>query len=180
MIPLPNPARRPLLIVRGERVSATRVDTQGVRSRGRRLLRVAVVALGAVLTALLVAAMVWPPIDDVTTGMTAEYPDLAPQVLRYGPALVFERACRVVEELPRWRLEGRDASSRRIEAQAGALLPGLVQDVSIRVDPYGSGSLVTVRSRSRGGRGDFGQNARNIRQFQRALEEELQLARAVR
>ena len=58
-------------------------------------------------------------------------------------------------------------------------VPGNGALITIRIEAYGSGSLVHVLSRSFGGRGDFGQNARNIRQFQAALEEQLSLARPV-
>ena len=56
-------------------------------------------------------------------------------------------------------------------------LLGFEDDVTVTVEAHGAGSLVNMRSRSRVGRGDFGQNARNIRELQSALESRLELAR---
>lgn len=125
----------------------------------------------------LVASMIWPVINDVSTGETPEYPDVQPQVLRYSPDLVVERSVEAVEGLERWTLGAVDRGERRVEAVASTALFGFDDDVTITVREHGSGSLVHVRSRSRVGRGDFGQNARNIRAFQAALEERLSLAR---
>ena len=148
--------------------------------RSKKLLVGVIVFVGALITAALLAAMVWPPINDVTTGETPEYPDIQPQVLRYSPELVLERAGEAIEALSRWQEISRAVSAGLIEAEATTTLFGFTDDVTIRIEPYGAGSLVNVHSRSRVGGYDFGQNARNIRRFQAALEEHLQLARQVR
>ena len=46
-------------------------------------------------------------------------------------------------------------------------------DVTIRVRREGGRTRVSVRSKSRIGRADFGQNARNIQLFLRELDQEL-------
>jgi uncharacterized protein (DUF1499 family) len=155
-----------------------------MRGTGRRVgpgLRRALVVAGVVLTLLLgaglVSSMIWPVINDVSTGETPEYPELQPQILRYSPDLVVERSVEAVEGLERWTLGAVDREARRVEAVATTALFGFDDDVTITVRPHGAGSLVHVRSRSRVGRGDFGQNARNVRAFQGALEERLSLAR---
>lgn len=147
------------------------------RRRLRRLGLVAGVTLAAVGGLLLIAMVSWPPITDVTTGSTPEYPDIQPQVLRYSPELVLARAVEAVESMSRWRLAAVEAERGQLQAVAEMPVLGWEQEVTIRVETYGAGSLVNVRSQSRGGRGDFGQNARNIRAFQQALEAKLSLAR---
>ncbi len=150
--------------------------------RWRRLKKLGLVAViggGLLVTAALVATTIWPPINDVATGITAEYPDVQPQVLRYSPELVLERAVEAIDALSRWQVVDRDDASGRIDAEVKSVAFGFTDDVTVDIEAYGVGSLVNVRSRSRVGRFDFGQNARNIWRFQGALEEHLQLARQV-
>jgi len=49
-----------------------------------------------------------------------------------------------------------------------------VDDVVVRVAEDGGRTAVNVRSASRVGRGDFGQNARNIRAFFLELDRQLE------
>ena len=46
-----------------------------------------------------------------------------------------------------------------------------VDDVHIVFEPDSRGSLVVAKSQSRIGKGDFGQNARNLRALVRGLQE---------
>ncbi|HEY5906970.1 MAG TPA: DUF1499 domain-containing protein, partial [Vicinamibacteria bacterium] len=50
---------------------------------------------------------------------------------------------------------------------------GFVDEVTVRVRREGAETRVKVRSRSRTGWYDFGQNARNIRELFTALDEEM-------
>jgi uncharacterized protein (DUF1499 family) len=121
--------------------------------------------------------VIWPPINDVRTGQSPHYHDIQPQVLRYSPDLVLERAAETIEAMPRWRLVEVDRDERRVTAERSSRLFHFVDDVTVWVEPNGAGSIVNVRSHSRVGRGDLGQNARNILLFQQVLEENLRLAR---
>ena len=61
------------------------------------------------------------------------------------------------------------SKTREIRAVATTRLWRFKDDVTIRVDPEGEGSVVNIHSQSRIGKGDFGANARRIRQFQAEL-----------
>ncbi len=145
-----------------------------------RLFTIGIIATGAVVTAALVAMVSWPTISQVTTGQTPEYPDIQPQALRYSPDLVHQRAIETIRELNDWSLaDNSEDTTRTIHAiHSNDLLPW-ADEVTIRVEPLGAGSLVFVSSSSRSGRGDFGQNARNIQLFQQRLATNLELARQV-
>ncbi len=55
-----------------------------------------------------------------------------------------------------------DAQAGRIEATATSLLYGLKSDVIVRVKPQGSGARIDVRSVSRTGQSDLGDNCRRV------------------
>ena len=57
----------------------------------------------------------------------------------------------------------------RLEATATGLVLGLKDDVAIRVTPSGTGSRVDVRSTSRGGVADYGQNCRRVTDLVRLI-----------
>lgn len=98
----------------------------------------------------------------------AGYPDIMP--LQLGvPA---DEAHGLALELVRargWRVldPGTSGTSprRRIEAVARTRILGLSEDVVIRIRPEGAASRVDMRSASRLGRHDLGENARRIRAF---------------
>jgi len=66
-----------------------------------------------------------------------------------------------------------NAAEGRIEATYTSMLYGFTDDVVVRVVADGAGSKVDVRSKSRVGRSDFGQNAKRIRTFLRELQAKL-------
>lgn len=159
-----------------KRRSARRRATKRRRD-WRRWARIGATVALALGTIGLIILVIWPPINDVATGQTPQYPEIQPQVLRYSPDLVLERAAETIESLPRWRVVEVDREERRVTAERTSRLFNFVDDVTVWVEPSGAGSIVNVRSHSRVGRGDLGQNARNIILFQRSLEENLRLAR---
>jgi fatty-acyl-CoA synthase len=63
-----------------------------------------------------------------------------------------------------------DALAGRLEASATGVWLGLKDDVAIRVEPEGEGSRVDVRSVSRGGLWDFGENCRRVTALVRRIE----------
>lgn len=121
----------------------------------------------------------WPVINDVETGKTPQYPNVQPQELRFSPGLVFERSVETIEGLPMWSIVELDRDGGGITAIRTTRLFRFKDDITITISGHGEGSLVSVRSKSRVGRSDFGQNARNILAFQAALELNLQLATTV-
>ena len=148
------------------------------KSFGRKIRRTLFGVAVFVSFLFLVSMMIWPVINEVSTGETPQYPDIRPQSLRFSPDLVLERAVETIDDLPRWETATVDRESRVIDAEAATWLLGFTSDITITVEPRGSGCIVQMSSKSRIGRGDFGQNARNIRLFQSSLEDNLSLATA--
>jgi uncharacterized protein (DUF1499 family) len=139
----------------------------------KKKLFISVGAVLAVLVALrLVAAFIWPTINDVTTGVTQEYPDLKPQRFEQSAERVFAAALATAKDMG---FEVTAQAPERGEIGAVATTPvfRFKDDVTIRVVREGNASVVTVRSHSRIGKGDLGANARRIRDFQAALVKRL-------
>jgi hypothetical protein len=123
-------------------------------------------------------AVAWPRINDVETGRTPEYPELTARQYTQSETAVTQAARAAIERLPRWTLGGAGKGPGGSEVQAVAGTPiGLKHDVTVRIRREGAGTRVSVRSRSRTGPWDLGQNARNIRTLLDQLDLELKKAR---
>jgi uncharacterized protein (DUF1499 family) len=134
-------------------------------------------AVGGVAAAgLLAACLAWPRINDVETGRTPEYPDLQPRTYGAGEDKVAAVVKAVIARLPRWTLVGAISGTRGTDLQAEHVLPvlPLKDDVTVRLRRQGGRTQVSVRSRSRTGPWDFGQNARNIRDLLAELDREME------
>jgi uncharacterized protein (DUF1499 family) len=129
-------------------------------------------ALAAGAVALVWALATFPFIADVETGRTPEYPDLRPKMYAASEARVAKAVEDAISHLPRWTVtgSGRGAAGHSIQAVAATRALGLESDVTISIKREGSWTYVNVRSRSRIGKADFGQNARNIRQLLQELD----------
>ena len=129
------------------------------------IVAIAVIGIGLVL--------VWPRINVVQTGHTPQYPDLQPR--RYALSLdrVFDGALHAVNRLPRWTLISHEPSTGEILAEAKSRVFRFVDDVRVRVTQSDGTMIVEVRSASRVGRWDFGQNARNIGAFFAELDQQV-------
>jgi uncharacterized protein (DUF1499 family) len=84
---------------------------------------------------------------------------------------VFNRALDVAQRMG-WELVAADQASGRIEATDTTTWFGFKDDIVVRVTSWGSGARVDMRSVSRVGRSDVGTNARRIREFLDALQED--------
>jgi uncharacterized protein (DUF1499 family) len=133
--------------------------------------------IGAVLAALIalrvVAAAIWPTINDVTTGATPEYPDLQPQQFAKPADQVFAAALATAREME-FEITSQSPEKGEIQAVATTKVFRFKDDVSISVTRKGAATAVYVRSHSRIGKGDLGANARRIREFQARLAEKVQ------
>lgn len=93
------------------------------------------------------------------------YPDLTPIRLSVPPAEAFKRVDAVAMAMG-WAVVARAPSDGRIEAVATSPWFGFQDDIVIRIRKDGaSGSRVDIRSKSRTGKSDLGENAERIRAF---------------
>ena len=97
------------------------------------------------------------------------YPDLAPVTVQSRPDQAFDRALAAAQSLG-WEIVTADKSSGRIEATDTTRWFGFVDDVAVRLTPWGAGTRIDVRSVSRTGVGDAGRNAARIRRFLKELQ----------
>ncbi len=120
-------------------------------------------------------ALHWPRLNQVETGATPQYPDLQPRTYPLPEARVARGAESALRHLSRFRLVGEARGARGTDIAATAQTRGLgfTDDLTIRIRPEGGRTRVDVRSASRVGKWDFGQNARNVREFLAALDAEL-------
>ena len=137
----------------------------------------AAVGLAVVLSGAWLMFGMWPVINIVETGRTPEYPDITPRTFQASPERVFDAAMHAVNRLPRWGVISYDEKKGEIRVEATTRMLRFVDDVTIRVESNGEGATVNVRSASRVGKSDFGQNARNIRAFLSELDRQVVSAR---
>jgi len=135
----------------------------------KRLLLLLVVA-GAVA-----AFLAWPRLNMVETGRTPEYPDLQPREYAAGEQRVTEALKAAAGRLSRFAFVGAGRGPGGSEVHYVASTPVLrfKDDVNVRIRREGAKTKVTVRSKSRMGTMDFGQNARNVRELMAALDREM-------
>ena len=92
------------------------------------------------------------------------YPDLVTLTTRASGEKVFEAAKAAIASMGMQLVEA-DLAQGRIEANQTSLLYGFTDDMVVRVATGADGTKVDVRSKSRVGRSDLGQNAKRIRVF---------------
>jgi uncharacterized protein (DUF1499 family) len=140
----------------------------------RKLLLALALVVGLFVTATLVTASMWPVLNVVQTGSTPEYPDLLPQYFSADPKRVYDETERAVIQLDKWKIAQSRPESGQIEATRETSLWGFIDDVTIEIHPQTEFvTRVDVRSASRVGKGDFGQNARNVRELQAEIDRRL-------
>jgi uncharacterized protein (DUF1499 family) len=96
--------------------------------------------------------------------------DPGPLDLPQPPAEALTNIEAAIRTLPRWRTESIDAAAGTITATRRTRLFRFTDDVTIRLDAMPGGTRVHVRSKSRVGKGDFGQNRRNVIELFSALQ----------
>jgi uncharacterized protein (DUF1499 family) len=100
----------------------------------------------------------------------AAYPDLAPLILSIAPERAYALATALVRDKG-WEIVANEPNDGRIEAVDRSFLYGFKDEIIIRIAASAGGARVDVRSRSRIGRIDRGVNAKRIRAFLAALNE---------
>jgi uncharacterized protein (DUF1499 family) len=102
----------------------------------------------------------------------AEDPMLRPLTLDPPPAAVAESLESKLRETPCWSVQSRSAEGDvvRLHLTHITRLFGFVDDLHVTLRPTESGGTrVNATSRSRIGKGDLGQNPRNLKQLTRIL-----------
>ena len=92
---------------------------------------------------------------------------LRPRVLKLPPAAAIDRVAGAIAAIRGWRVVGRGDGV--IQATRTTRFLHFVDDISILLEPAAGGTAVSARSAARIGRGDFGQNRRNLGELWQAL-----------
>ncbi len=100
------------------------------------------------------------------------YPDIVTLTTAASAEKVFEAAKAAIASMG-MHLVDADLAQGRIEANQTSLLYGFTDDVVVRIATGTGGTKVDVRSKSRVGRSDLGQNAKRIRAFLQKLQANL-------
>ncbi len=106
---------------------------------------------------------------DVAQKQREAYPQLKSHISTFSQSEMVSKAAAVVEQLG-MELVSTDAGAGIVEATDTTFWFGFKDDVVIRVQAEGAGSVVDVRSVSRVGQSDLGKNAERIGEILAALE----------
>ncbi|HXF16065.1 MAG TPA: DUF1499 domain-containing protein [Burkholderiales bacterium] len=100
------------------------------------------------------------------------YPDIAAFTSSASSEKAFEAAKAAIASMG-MQLVDADPAQGRIEATQTSLLYGFTDDMVVRISKAAEGTKVDVRSKSRVGRSDLGQNAKRIRTFVQKMKTSL-------
>ncbi|MEZ6141890.1 MAG: DUF1499 domain-containing protein [Zavarzinella sp.] len=89
--------------------------------------------------------------------------DLQPVVVHVPPAELVTTIVAQVGAMPRWHVES--STEQQIHLTRRTRLFRFIDDIFLTISHHESGALVHFRSKSRLGKGDLGQNRRNILQL---------------
>jgi uncharacterized protein (DUF1499 family) len=109
---------------------------------------------------------------DLTTNHAATSEQAADEALRpihagRGAAEMVELVKGAAGNLPRWDLAEETAQGDEIKLHYVRTTPlfRFQDDITVTIAPEGEGSVVTAESQSRVGKGDLGQNPRNLKEL---------------
>ena len=129
-------------------------------------------AAGLLAIVILVALQVEDWRRDLTTNHAETAQDAADSRLQQieselPPAELAARVSAAAAGLPNWRLESRQENGVSVELHCvrTTRLLRFADDIRVRIEPAEGGSRLTAESRSRVGKGDLGQNPRNLREL---------------
>lgn len=109
---------------------------------------------------------------EVADQQKSAYPDLAPLMTTTPKDKVFEAARQTIQDMG-LQLTGADLAEGRLEASDTSFWYGFTDDLVVRVAETPQGTRVDVRSKSRVGRSDLGQNAKRVRAFLQRLKSQV-------
>lgn len=94
------------------------------------------------------------------------YPNIKPLFLNVSPGVAYHRALEAAHQMNWWKIQAADSLKGHIEATSTIPWFGFKDDIVVRIDTTNSGtSRIDVRSESRLGVSDIGENARRIRSY---------------
>ncbi len=115
---------------------------------------------------VLITATIWPVLNSVETGKTPEYPKVIPMYYSTSPTRVLDEVQASFKALDKFALVESDIESKVVKGTRTTGLFRFVDDIEVSVVANTEFvAKVNVKSSSRVGKGDFGQNARNIHVF---------------
>jgi uncharacterized protein (DUF1499 family) len=147
-------------------------------SKGR--IRMAIVLYGALAVAILVlltiAGILVTHVEDWSRDLTTNYAAtsdearderLRPIEAAASPDFLADMTVQAVDTLPQWELIERTSedSTIRLHFVRTTGLVGYKDDIRVRIEPAGAGARLSAESQSRVGKGDLGQNPRNLREL---------------
>lgn len=126
-----------------------------------------VLAAAGILVTLYIASLIDDWGRDLTTNVasTSDGGDLAPVAFKAPPQQAAQLVSQAAAALARWQHAGGDGTTTELHFVRTTPLLRFKDDVHVRLHPQGDQTVVHIRSRSRLGRGDLGQNPRNIQQL---------------
>lgn len=145
----------------------------------------ATIVLGiAVLVVIALVGVLVGTIDDWSRDLNQNYaetsadskdPELRPIESAVAPNELASATERAVKSLPRWEEAGRATEGEVVELHLVRTTPLMrfKDDIHARIEPAATGSRLTATSKSRVGKGDLGQNPRNLKELLGAVKAEL-------
>ncbi len=97
-------------------------------------------------------------------------PALVPLSLSLSMPQTLEKIETILSQMSHWNVEKIDREANTLHATRKTRVFRFVDDVFIRLESTSEGTKVHARSQSRKGKGDLGQNKRNIQELFRALQ----------
>lgn len=144
------------------------------------LLPAALLGLGLAAVVVILATHVEDWSRDLTQNYAETSPSardnrLAPLEAPAPPAELAAATERAVKSLPNWRLESRrdEAASIQLHCVRTTGIMRYQDDIHVAITPHAAGSRLSASSRSRVGKGDLGQNPRNLRELLAAVRKEI-------
>lgn len=110
-----------------------------------------------------------PVYDPAQREKLAKFKDLSSTKSSARREVMLGRALIAARTLPHWEMTTFDLKSGHMEGTTRSSLLGIPSQLAVTVRPEGRGSVLDVRSRSPILTGDFGANARVLRQFLEGL-----------
>lgn len=139
----------------------------------RRAWQTAVVLL---LLAFVIRERRWFVMNDITTGSTRAYPELQSHAYALDLAHTRVAAEAICRTIPRWHVVSAPAAPE-LHVEVHTALLDFIDDLTVRFEPLtvpvSSPTRVIIRSHSRVGKGDLGENARHIHALQAAMDARL-------